>query len=272
VSDLQAHGVEILGSTILGFPHQKPEDLDREIEHALSYGCTYNQFMLYVAMPGTALWKQMKREQRLKKDFPWCDIHGQHVQNWHHPFIPDEVISKKLDYAFQRDFEVLGPSILRMIQTHYNGYRKTEHWDHELVQMRRRMMRKKFYFYSALLEAMCRDLKSMGNALHVQAAELRDRLVAECGLPAKLVAMLGGPYVAYKMKAEQLRYERSVALRQAPEPPCLVTHFGSFDHCSSSVLPPPGPTPRSVAIARFGRCNSNMVPLSAIRQRPAAQS
>jgi hypothetical protein len=121
IADLQAHGVEVLGSTILGFPHQSPADIDDEIEHALSYGCTYNQFMLYMAMPGTSLWKQMQTENRLKGNFPWCDIHGQHVQNWHHPLVPDEVMGKKLDLAFDRDFEVLGPSILRMIETHFRG-------------------------------------------------------------------------------------------------------------------------------------------------------
>ena len=147
IGQLQAYGVEVLGSTILGFPHHQVEDVDREIEHALSYGCTYNQFMLYIAMPGTPLWKQMKSEQRLKENFPWADIHGQHVQNWHHAFLSDAVISEKLDFAFKRDFEVLGPSILRMIQTQIDGYRNTADWDHELVQMRREMTRKKFSFY-----------------------------------------------------------------------------------------------------------------------------
>jgi hypothetical protein len=269
ISQLQAHGIEVLGSTILGFPHQKPEDVDREIEHALSYGCTYNQFMLYVAMPGTPLWKQMKTERRLKVNFPWSDIHGQHVQNWHHPYISDEVIAEKLDYAFKRDFEVLGPSILRMIQTHYDGYRNTEDWDHELVQMRRAKTRKKFFFYAALLEAMCHDLKDMGNALHAQASKLRDQIIAECGWKAKLAAMIGGPYVTYRMKAEQRSYEQSVKLRQAPEPPCLVTHYGSFERCYSPVLPAPSPIPKSVAIARYVRCEEPVAPLSVIRPNPA---
>ncbi len=271
IGQLQAYGVEVLGSTILGFPHHHPEDVDREIEHALSYGCTYNQFMLYVAMPGTPLWKQMKTEHRLKENFPWSDIHGQYVQNWHHPFISDAVIAEKIDHAFDRDFEVLGPSILRMIQTHYDGYRNTADWDHELVQMRRAMTRKKFLFYTVLLEAMRRDLRAMGNAMHEQARNLRDRLIEECGFGARVAALVGGPYVAFRMKAEQRRYQRSVQLRQAPEPRCLVTHYGTFEHRASPILPAPGPRPQSIPIARPRpvACEERAATLSALRGKAA---
>jgi hypothetical protein len=272
IGQLQAYGVEVLGSTILGFPNQQVEDVDREIEHALSYGCTYNQFMLYIAMPGTPLWKQMKSEQRLKENFPWADIHGQHVQNWHHAHLTDEVISEKLDFAFKRDFEVLGPSILRMFQTQIDGYRNTADWDHELVQMRRQMTRKKFPFYAMLLEAMSRDLKRIGNATHEQARILRDYVIKECGWKGKLAATFGGPYVAHRLKKEQRLYQRSVELGQAPEPSCLVTHYGTFEPRDSTILPAPGPTPQTVAITRpqSGKRDDRLVALPGTQPKPAS--
>jgi hypothetical protein len=116
--------------------------------------------------------------------------------------------------------------------------------------MRRATVRKKFPFYTMLLEAMRRDLKRLGNATHEQARELRDRLIKECGWKGRLAATFGGPYVAHRLKAEQLRHERSVEMRQAPEPQCLVTHYGTFELRTSPDLPAPGPTPPSVAIAR----------------------
>jgi radical SAM superfamily enzyme YgiQ (UPF0313 family) len=263
IADLQAHGVEVLGSTILGFPHQSAADIDHEIEHALSYGCTYNQFMLYMAMPGTPLWKQMKAEQRLKERFPWCDIHGQHTQNWHHPKVPDQVMSEKLDGAFARDFEVLGPSILRIIETHFRGYCNTASWDHELVQMRRAMTRKKLPFYAMLLQAMMRDLESMGNATHVKARLLRDEIMAECGWKTKLACFVSRPYVAYRLKAARREYERSVRLKMAPEPSCLVTHYGHFDKRRSSEAPAPVPSPGIVAVGRPRQERDERIPLSA---------
>ena len=250
ISELQAHGVEVLGSTILGFPHQSAADVEHEVEHALSYGCTYNQFMLYMAMPGTALWKQMKTERRLKPDFPWCDIHGQHAQNWRHPSLSDEVMGQQLDGAFRRDFEVLGPSILRMIETHFRGYRHTAGWNHELVQMRRVMTRKKLPFYAILLHAMIRDLKAMGNPTHEKARRLRDEILDECGWKTKLAASVLRPYVAHRLRTARRDYERSVRQRKAPEPACIVTHYGVFDQRVSPSVPAPGPAPRTVAVAR----------------------
>jgi radical SAM superfamily enzyme YgiQ (UPF0313 family) len=250
IDDLQAHGVEVLGSTILGFPHQDAADIDHEIEHALSYGCTYNQFMLYMAMPGTALWKQMKAEERLKPDFPWCDIHGQHVQNWHHPKVSDEVMGPKLDLAFDRDFSVLGPSILRMIDTHFRGYCNTASWNHELVQMRRVMTRKKLPFYAMLLHAMTRDLAARGNATSETARRLRDQILDVCGWKTRLACMVAGPYVAHRLNKARRDYERSVRMRQAPAPSCVVTHYGTFEKRVSSLVPAPGPVPPMVAIKR----------------------
>ena len=250
VHELQAHGIEVLGSTILGFEHQQAADLDREIEHALSYGCTYNQFMLYMAMPGTALWKQMKTEGRLKAGFPWADIHGQHVQNWRHPHISDQTMERTLDHAFARDFERLGPSILRMMQTHYDGYRTTAAWDHELVQLRRAAMRKHFLGYIAGLEAMRGDLHAMGHAAHEQARELRDRLIEECGWQGKLSALAAGPVLSAALWNEKRRFARSEHRRTAAEPSCRVTHYGRLERQVSRLLPRPGNTPRAVAIMR----------------------
>jgi hypothetical protein len=213
----------------------------------------------------------MKAEQRLKDNFPWADIHGQHVQNWHHPHLTDAVISEKIDHAFKRDFEVLGPSVLRMIQTQFDGYRNTADWDHELVQMRREMMRKKLPFYTMLVEAMRRDLKRIGNATHEQARELRDGLIKECGWKGKFAAMVGGPYVAHRLKAEQRSYQRSVELRQAPEPSCLLTHYGTFELCDSTILPAPGPRPNTVPITRPRPASreERIVSLPGVRPMPA---
>jgi hypothetical protein len=249
ITELQAHGVDVLGSTILGFPDQTVADVDREIEHALSYGCTFNQFMLYMAMPGTALWKKMQAEERLKEGFPWMDIHGQHVQNWKHAHLSDEVISSKLDYAFQRDFEVLGPSILRTIQTAWNGYRQTATWEHELVQLRRARTRKQLFFYALVLDAMRGDLKAMGNATHEKARRLRDELLAESGWKARLASIAASPFVARKLKAERRRHAESVRTQTAPEPGCQVTHYGLFEKTESPLVPAPGPTPAVIPIA-----------------------
>lgn len=144
VEDLHSHGVEVLGSTIIGFEHQTRSDIEKEISHALSYNCVYSQFMLYMPAPGTAFWDEMKQAGKLKNEFPWEDLHGQAHQNWRHPKLGNDEIEILLDGAFNSDFEVLGPSLFRMIDVQYKGYVKTRHWSHDLVQMRRAQTKKCF--------------------------------------------------------------------------------------------------------------------------------
>jgi hypothetical protein len=249
VTDLQAHGVEVLGSTILGFEHQTPQDLDREVEHALSFGCTYNQFMLYMAMPGTALWDRMKKAGQLKEGFPWPDIHGQATQNWHHPHISDLEMEGSLDRAFDRDFLELGPSLYRMIRTQFDGYRKTADWAHELVQMRRKETRKRLLIHIPVLTAMARDLGRMGHPVTDGVRELRGELIEELGWRGR-AAVLASPYVYGKLLLEKRRYFQALQKRRAIEPRCLLTHYGQFDHTYPSVIPAPGPTPTSVTVPR----------------------
>jgi hypothetical protein len=143
-----------------------------------------------------------------------------------------------------------------MMQIHYDGYLRTAAWEHEFVQARRAALRKHFLGYIAGLEAMRRDLRAMGHDAHELARELRDRLIEECGWRGKLSALVAGPLVTAALRAERGRVSRSKRRRRSAEPRCLLTHYGSFDHRTSRILPRPGVTPGSVAIRRPGPVRS----------------
>lgn len=250
VSSMQAHGIEVLGSTILGFEHHGPRELDREIGHALSYGCTYNQFMLYMAMPGTALWRQMKDAGKLKPDFAWADIHGQKTTNWRHPLLSDAQLEGAIDGAFARDWEELGPSIYRMIRTHFDGWRNTARFPHELVQVRRAAMFKRFPVYIAVLEAMHADLLRLGHRVAGGVAALRDALVAAAGFRGSLARFAGGPLARWRLAVERRRWEKTQREHRQEEPGCEVTCYGELPLARSKVLPARRPAPATVAIRR----------------------
>ena len=54
-AELQSHGIKVLGSTIVGLEHHTPENIEGEIEHAVSHDTDFHQFMLYTPVPGTPL-------------------------------------------------------------------------------------------------------------------------------------------------------------------------------------------------------------------------
>ncbi len=249
ISELQAYGVEVLGSTILGFEHQDWPDLDREIDHALTYCCVYNQFMLYMAGPGTALWEEMKAKKKLKR-IDWPDFHGQALQSWHHPRLDPERLEKKLDEAFVRDFETLGPSLFRMMKVHYDGYVNTESWASDIVQMRRKRMKDTFVQYAPLLQAMAWDLKRRKHCKADSAFDLLEKMIKVTGVKALLSAKIGGPIAYATLTAERYRHVRSVRKRIAQNPKTLITRYGDSDYVLPSFMPKLQKTPGSMPIAR----------------------
>lgn len=249
ISELQAHGVEVLGSTILGFEHQDWPDLDREIEHALTYGCVYNQFMLYMAAPGTALWEEMKAKNKLKR-IDWPDFHGQALQSWHHPRLDPERLERKLDEAFTRDFKTLGPSLLRMMRVHYDGFVNTANWSSEIVQMRRQRMKDTFVQYTPLLQAMAWDLKRRRHRKADDAFELLEKMIEVTGGKGMIAAKAGGPIAYAALMSERYRYWRSRKRRVARNPKTQITKYGDSGYVLPFFMPKPQKTPGSVAIGR----------------------
>src|SRR5438045_3349060 len=104
-AELRKHGIKLLGSTIVGLEHHTPENIEAEIEHAISHDTDFHQFMLYTPVPGTPLFAQMTQEGRMLNGVKLADIHGQHAFNFEHAAISREDSKRFLDHAFRRDFE-----------------------------------------------------------------------------------------------------------------------------------------------------------------------
>ncbi len=132
VRELQSHGIRVLGSTIVGLREHTPDNIDAAIDHAVEHETDFHQFMLYTPVPGTPLWKKHEAEGTLldESECPTADVHGQTRFNYRHPQIRDGQEGEMLVRAFRRDFEVNGPSIVRMLGTLLKGYlRHREHPD-----------------------------------------------------------------------------------------------------------------------------------------------
>ena len=115
--ELRAHGIKLLGSTIIGLEHHTPENIHEEIEHAVAHDTDFHQFMLYTPVPGTPLFAEMTEAGRMLEGVNLADIHGQHRFNFRHAAISREDSKRFLDSAFRRDFERNGPSIYRICRT-----------------------------------------------------------------------------------------------------------------------------------------------------------
>jgi radical SAM family protein len=203
--ELRAHGIRVLGSTIVGLEHHTPENIRDEIEHAVLHDTDFHQFMLYTPVPGTPLYDEMARQGRLL-DVDLADIHGQDRFNFTHAAISRDDSKKFLDWAFTRDFERNGPSLYRIARTTLAGWKRYR--NHPDPRVRARFAAEIDGLksaYSALLWAMEKHLSKTNQAMAERVHALRWELGTECGWLTRAVAHLTGPLLLWTARREEKR-------------------------------------------------------------------
>jgi radical SAM superfamily enzyme YgiQ (UPF0313 family) len=215
--ELHSHGIKLLGSTIVGLEHHTPENIQDELEHAVSHDTDFHQFMLYTPVPGTPLHAQMASQGRMLEDVDLADIHGQDKFNFRHAAISREDSKRWLDWAFRRDFERNGPSLYRVCRTTFEGWKRYR--NHPDPRIRDRFAweaRSLCSVYSALLWAMEHRLKRTNPAVSGKIRALRQEIGKEFGLVSRLAAVLLGPYLLWSTVREERRLARGETYEPGP--------------------------------------------------------
>jgi hypothetical protein len=207
VRELQSHGIRVLGSTIIGLEEHTPDNIDRVIDYAVRHDTDFHQFMLYTPIPGTPLHAELSAQGRMKdeNECPAADTHGQFVFNYRHPHIHDGLESELILRAFQRDFRINGPSVARVVRTSLAGWKRYK--NHPDPRIRRRFALESANLpttYSPVIWAM-RQYYRQVPAMHAKMSRLLDALHREYGLKSRLAATLGGPYVLWRARQEEMR-------------------------------------------------------------------
>lgn len=208
VRELQENGMRVLGSSIIGLESHTPENLGRAIDYAVAYATDFHQFMLYTPIPGTPLWNEHKAKGDLLSDddAKLQDVHGQTRFNFHHAHIPAGAEGAFLTSAFRKDFEVNGPSVLRIARTTLHGWLRHKH--HESARVRERVRREAkdlAIAYAGGLWAAVRYFKKSNPHVAARMQATLDEIVREYGLKSRLAAPLAGRVVLAKLRAEEAR-------------------------------------------------------------------
>ena len=210
VRKLQANGIRVLGSSIIGLENHSPENIDEAIDYAVAFDTDFHQFMLYTPIPGTPLHAELAKEGRLKREdeFHPSDIHGQLIFNYHHSHIKNGAEADFLLHAFQRDFEVNGPSLMRIVRTMLAGWMR--HKNHPDPRVRRRFAwetRELATTFSAVM-GVIRLYYRNNPAIRAKAEAILRDLHREFGLKSRLATAIGSRYLMYKVRREEKRLAR----------------------------------------------------------------
>src|SRR5271165_943600 len=217
--ELRSHGIRVQGSTIIGLEHHTPENIEEEIERAVSHDTDFHQFMLYTPVPGTPLYAEMKEQGRMLENVDLADIHGQFKFNFQHAAISREESKRLLDWAFLRDFERNGPSLYRMCRTMLEGWQRYRDYPDPRVRERfAREMSKLRSGYSAALWAMEHQFRSVNQSVSEKMKALRKDVESESGIFARFSSRALGPLLLWSTRRE----ERRLAEGKTYEPPTFL--------------------------------------------------
>ena len=121
ISDLRENGIIVLASSILFLEHHDKKTIREDIDFAIDLKPDFTQFMQLGPMPQTGLYLDYKEQGKLIEDIPYEEWHGQHRLWFRHPHFSGKESEVILREAFRKEFETLGPSILRVFETMMRG-------------------------------------------------------------------------------------------------------------------------------------------------------
>jgi radical SAM superfamily enzyme YgiQ (UPF0313 family) len=121
IRSLRDHGILVLASGILFLDHHTPENIQEDIDFMIELEADMTQFMMFTAMPVTALYQDLKARGLIDFDLPYEEWHGQHNMNWKHPHFSSTEARRVLQDAFRQEYDRNSSSILRLAQTALRG-------------------------------------------------------------------------------------------------------------------------------------------------------
>ena len=200
------HGVRILGSSIIGLENHTPENIYNAIDYAVAHDTDFHQFMLYTPIPGTPFHAELTANGTIHNwrdpDYDEADIHGQLKFNYDHPFIKNGEETKYIVDAFDRDFHVNGPSVLRIARTTLEGWKRYKNHPNKRIQARFAYEAHELYIkYAGSLWAARRWFKDNPKLVE-RITEVLEDIKKEFGLKAHLAAPLAGRLILHKLKKE----------------------------------------------------------------------
>jgi radical SAM superfamily enzyme YgiQ (UPF0313 family) len=127
LTEFRQHGITILTSMIVGFDYQTPEIVAQELDGLMKLKPALAQFLIYGPVPGTPFYERIIKENLLQdvyttdKDLFYRRADGFRTMIKHPTLSPAEIEDLQTK-CFEEDFQRLGPSIYRVLETRLLGY------------------------------------------------------------------------------------------------------------------------------------------------------
>ena len=146
LTEFREHGITVLASMIIGFDYQTPEVVAQELDGLLQLKPALAQFLIYGPVPGTPFYERVIRENLLQDVYTKDpDLYYRRADGFttmiKHPTLSPGEIEDLQRWCFDEDFQRLGPSIFRVLETRFLGYQKLKDSANPRLRKKARVLR-----------------------------------------------------------------------------------------------------------------------------------
>ena len=187
LTEFREHGITVLTSMIVGFDYQTPEIVAQELDGLMKLKPSLAQFLIYGPVPGTPFHERVIRENLLQdvytsdKDLFYRRADGFRTM-MKHPTLSPAQIEDIQRSCFEQDFQRLGPSIYRVLESRFLGYLKLKNSPNPILRQKAEYFARELrYAYPVFLPGR---LLGPNATVRKWIGDLERRIHAELGRPA----------------------------------------------------------------------------------------
>ena len=186
LTEFREHGITILTSMILGFDYQTPKVVAQEFDGLMKLKPSLGQYLIYGPVPGTPFNERVRKENLMREEYVehpdrLYRMADGFTTTMKHPTLSATEIEGLQRWCFEQDFQRLGPSIFRVLESRFLGYQTLRNSENP-------HLRRKAELFAANLRAanpafLAGRLFGPNAAVRRWVRDLQNRLHAELGPP-----------------------------------------------------------------------------------------
>ena len=187
LTEFREHGITVLASMIIGFDYQTPEIVAQELDGLMKLKPALGQYLIYGPVPGTPFHERVIKENLLHdiyttdKDLFYRRADGFQTM-MKHPTLSPKQIENIQTWCFEQDFQRLGPSIYRTLETRFLGYLKLKDSPNPVLRQKADYFANELRFAYPVFPAG--RLLGPNKTIRKWIGDLEQRIHAELGQPA----------------------------------------------------------------------------------------
>jgi len=215
--EFRENGIAVLSSMIIGFDYQDAGVVADELDSLLSLKPALGQFTIYGMTPGTPFYRHV-----VDRDLMRPDLKDDPERYYHectgftsmakHPTMSSSEIEGLQRWCFEEDFRRLGPSVFRVLETTFLGWRKLK--DSTNPMLRKRAERFAATVRSARPAFLVGELFNPSPETRQWMTELKEQVHRELGPPSfkerilSLAAVVAAGWTWLTLKFDFLQHPR----------------------------------------------------------------